>query len=37
MLSDGFEPSSPKIDRLQTYALGRIATGIGQQQQQQQQ
>ena len=29
MLSAGFEPATPAIKRLQTYALDRIATGTG--------
>jgi hypothetical protein len=29
MLSEEFEPAIPGIKRLQTYALDRMATGIG--------
>ena len=29
MPSEGFEPATPAIKRLQTYALGRTATRIG--------
>jgi hypothetical protein len=29
MLSGGFEPAIPAVDRLQTYAVDRTATGIG--------
>jgi hypothetical protein len=29
MHSEGFEPAIPAVERLQTYALDRTATGIG--------
>jgi hypothetical protein len=29
MLSEGFEPAIPAIERLQTYVLDGVATGMG--------